>query len=229
MSRNESAIAARQLCRHFRRSSPRVVHAIEDVSFEIPRGSFVALTGPSGSGKTSLLSLLGLLDRPTSGKVIFAGRDMSGCSDFELARCRRRMGFVFQDFALLPRLSVLDNLVYPLIPRGGDPKQRQQIAQQWLDRLGLAAQAASRPTELSGGECQRVALARALAGDPEIVLADEPSSSLDRESSQSVLSALHELHLAGKTLVLSTHDAELLALATHIVQLREGRIVSSSP
>src|SRR5688572_24782075 len=140
----KALIETYQLSRFFRRGTAREVRAVDGVSMQIPRGSIVALVGPSGSGKTSLLSLLGLLDRPTSGSLINAGRDLSGCSDYELARLRRRMGFIFQDFALLPKLSVVDNIGYPLIPRGWDRKQRTLIARQWLDRLGLAEQAASR-------------------------------------------------------------------------------------
>ena len=221
-------IETQQLCRYFRRGSSREVRAVDNVSFKIPGGSFVVLVGPSGSGKTTLLSLLGLLDRPTSGSLILGGRDLAGCSDYELARLRRRMGFLFQDFALLPKLNVLDNISYPLIPRGGNRKQRMEVALKWLDRLGLVSQAGSRPNEISGGECQRVALARALAGDPEILLADEPTSNLDQESSQTVQDLLSQLHEAGMTCVLATHDKAFLSLATQVFHLRGGQLVSNS-
>lgn len=219
-------IETRQLCRCFRRGTRREVRALDGVSLQLPHGSFTVLTGPSGSGKTSLLSLLGLLDRPTSGTLCLDGRDLSGCSDYELARQRRRMGFVFQDFALLPRLTVTDNIAYPLVPRGVGRTKRRQIAGHWLARLRLAHQADSFPHELSGGECQRVALARALAGDPEIVLADEPTSNLDHESSQEISHVLREIHAAGRTLILATHDDELAAWATHTFHLKDGRLVA---
>jgi putative ABC transport system ATP-binding protein len=204
------------------------VRAVDSISLSILPHSFAALVGPSGSGKTSLLSLLGLLDRPTSGSLSDAGREISNCSDYELARLRRRRGFVFQDFALLPKLDVLDNVCYPLIPRGLDRKRRTAIATHWLDRLGLASQVQSRPDELSGGECQRVALARALAGDPDILLADEPTSNLDDETKRSVRDLFCEVHRAGKTFVIATHDSELLSLATHVFYLRDGKLVSTS-
>lgn len=224
---DKSLIETHQLCCYFRRGTSREVRAVDNVSIQVPRGSFVVLAGPSGSGKTSLLSLLGLLDRPTSGSLIFGGHDLAGASDYELARLRRRMGFLFQDFALLPKLSVLDNISYPLIPRGGTRMDRMQVAQRWLERLGLVSQAASRPYEISGGECQRVALARALAGDPEILLADEPTSNLDQNSSQTVQDVFCQLHMEGKTCVLATHDKSFLSLATHILHLRGGQVVSS--
>jgi len=126
----------------------------------------------------------------------------------------------------LPKLNVLDNISYPLVPRGGTRKQRMQVAWQWLERLGLVAQATSRPNEISGGECQRVALARALAGDPEILLADEPTSNLDQDSSRSVQDLLCQLHGAGTTCVLATHDKSFLSMATHVFHLRGGQIVS---
>jgi len=225
----EPLLQTRQLCRQFRRGATCEVRAVDDVSLDVSQGNCVALIGPSGSGKTTLLSLLGLLDIPTSGEVILQGRSLRGCSDYELARVRRRMGYVFQNFSLLPKLSVMDNIVYPLIPRGIDRRQRREACQHWIDRLGLAARADARADELSGGECQRVALARALAGDPEILLADEPTSNLDPESGQVVAEILREAAAAGKTVLLATHDRELLSLTTKIYHLRGGKLVSSSP
>ena len=154
-ARNAIAVETLDVCRVFRAGAPREVRAVDHVSIQVPCGSVVALAGPSGSGKTSLLSLMGLLDRPTSGAVMVAGIDYTRSSDYERARRRRRLGFVFQEFALLSKLSAADNVAYPLVPRGLGRKQRRQIAEQWLQRLGMAARAASRPEELSGGECQR--------------------------------------------------------------------------
>src|SRR5262245_27649445 len=169
-----SILEARSLGKVYRPGSPGEVRALEAVSLEVPAGAFVVLTGPSGSGKTTLLALLGGLERPSSGQALFAGRDLGGCSGVELARLRRRMGFVFQDFALIPGLPAWENVTYPLIPRGMPRPQRHRLAQDWLGRLGLGDRLLARPGELSGGEQQRVAVARALAGNPEVVLADEP-------------------------------------------------------
>lgn len=220
-------IEAREVSRYFRGGTAREVRAVDGVSLQIPAGGCAALAGPSGSGKTSLLSLLGLLDRPTQGDVFLEGRNYTGCSDYELARGRRRMAFVFQDFGLLPRLTAVDNIAYALIPRRPDRAQRRDLARKWLQRVGLAAQQASRPTELSGGECQRVAVARALACDPDILLVDEPTSNLDRDSAANVISMLQETHNAGKTVVLATHDERLLKLATHVYHMQAGRIVDA--
>lgn len=224
----EPLIETQEVCRYFRRGTAREVRAVDGISLAIPGGSFVALTGPSGSGKTSLLSLLGLLDRPTGGAVRLAGEDCAAHNDYALARLRRRLGFVFQDFALLPRLSAVENVAYGLLPRGGGRVERIQTARQWLQHVGLDAQQDSRPGELSGGECQRVALARALACDPEILMMDEPTSNLDEDNSGHARALLQEEHHKGKTLIVSTHDSQLLDLATHVFELQGGKLVSSS-
>src|SRR5262249_54830717 len=143
---------------------------LDEVSLSIEQGSFTVVTGRSGSGKTTLLALLGALERPTRGRVLFAGKDFGDCSDVELARIRRRMGFVFQDFSLIPNLSAGENITYPLIPRGVPRAERQRRAQELLSRFGIGGKLTARAKELSGGEQQRVALARALAGQPEVVL-----------------------------------------------------------
>jgi putative ABC transport system ATP-binding protein len=217
-------LEARQLCKFYRAGSTAEVRALDDVSLEVPAGSFTLLTGPSGSGKTTLLALLGGLERPTRGQVVFAGRDLGGCSDVELARLRRRLGFVFQDFALIPGLPVWENLTYPLIPRGLARAERFRLAQELLTRFGLADKLAARPRELSGGEQQRVAIARALAGRPEVLLADEPTSNLDEEAGRAVIDLLRQAHGEGKTVVVSSHDARLAAVATRVCGLKAGRL-----
>jgi putative ABC transport system ATP-binding protein len=182
------------------------------------------VSGPSGSGKTTLLALLGALERPTKGQVLFEGKDLGQCSDAELARTRRRMGFVFQDFGLIPNLSAAENITYPLIPRGVPRAECHRRARDLLARFGMEGKLAARARELSGGEQQRVALARALAGRPEVVLADEPTSSLDAETGRALLGVFCELHAEGKTLILATHDPALLALATCRCELEGGRL-----
>jgi putative ABC transport system ATP-binding protein len=219
-----SILQVRQLCKFYRAGSAAEVRALQDVSLEVPSGSFTLLTGPSGSGKTTLLALLGSLERPTSGLVFFAGRDLHGCSDVELARLRRRLGFVFQDFALIGGLPAWENITYPLIPRGVSRTERFQQAREVLTRFGLADKMAARARELSGGEQQRVAVARALVGRPEVVLADEPTSNLDEQAGEAVIALLRQAHAEGTTVVVSSHDPRLMALATRVCELEAGRL-----
>ncbi len=198
------------------RSGRAIVPALAEVSLTIPRGSFVVLSGPSGAGKTTLLALLGALERPTRGQVRFDGTDLTLAADTARARARRRMGFIFQDFALVPGLPVWENITYPLIPRGLGPARRRQLAREWLGRLGIADKEQARPAELSGGEQQRVAAARAFAGTPEVLFADEPTSNLDPDSARVLLEVLREFHAARSTVVVATHDPQLVALATAV-------------
>lgn len=214
------------LCKSYRSASGIDVTALDGVSLAIERGSIAVVTGPSGSGKTTLLALLGALERPTAGSVRFDGRDLTRASDVELARTRRRLGFVFQDFSLIPNLTVEENITYPLIPRGIARMERRRRAAELLGRFGMIEKLAVRARELSGGEQQRVAIARALAGDPEALLADEPTSNLDVETTELLIQAFREAHAAGKTLVLASHDPRLLALATAVFPLAKGRIVT---
>jgi putative ABC transport system ATP-binding protein len=217
-------LEARQVCKSFREGSAAEVRALQEVCLSIAPGSFAVLTGPSGSGKTTLLALLGALERPSRGQVLFAGRDLSRCADVELARVRRRLGFIFQNFALLPNLPAWENITYPLIPRGVSRAQRYERARALLARFGMPDKLTMRPNELSGGEQQRVAVARALAGQPEVLLADEPTSNLDRGMSQVLVSVFQQLHNEGKTLVVSSHDPQVISLATQVYELEAGRL-----
>jgi putative ABC transport system ATP-binding protein len=167
----------RALCNYYHAGTRTGVRVLDDVSLGVERGGVTVVAGPSGSGKTTLLALLGGLERPTRGQVFFEGKDLAACSDVDLARVRRRLGFIFQDFALMPNLSVGENVTYPLIPRG--VAERLQRARELLSRFGMEGKWAVRARELSGGEQERVAIARALAGGPEVLFADEPTSSLD--------------------------------------------------
>jgi putative ABC transport system ATP-binding protein len=218
-------VETHDVCKVYRARSRSEVRAIDGVSLSIPRGSFAVLTGPSGSGKTTLLAMLGALERLTQGQILFDGRDLSGASDSTLARLRRRAGFIFQDFALLPNLFVWENITYPLIPRGVSRRSRHETARNLLMRLGIPDKLMARPSELSGGEQQRVAVARALAGEPEILFADEPTSNLDTAASQDLITILQEFHSHGGTVVVSSHDSNLVALATQIHELRGGRLI----
>jgi putative ABC transport system ATP-binding protein len=218
----------RDLSKDYRPGSKAQVHALQGICLTIPNGSFVLLTGPSGSGKTTLLALLGALERPTQGKVLFEGHDLSDHSDVSLARLRRRMGFIFQDFALIPGLPAWDNITYPLIPRGVRRAERYERARSQLANLGLLDKLAMTPEELSGGEQQRVAVARALAGEPDVLLADEPTSNLDPGTAGALLETLVEAHAEGKTVIVSSHDPQFLPLATLTYELEAGRLKAAS-
>ena len=215
------------LCKFYRAGGRGEVRALDGVSLEIARGSLTVVTGPSGSGKTTLLALLGALERATRGRVLFDGGDLGECSDVALARVRRRMGFIFQDFSLIPKLTAGENITYPLIPRGVPRAERASRARELLARFGMADKLAVRAGDLSGGEQQRVAAARALAGRPEVVLADEPTSNLDPGAAVALLAALREMHAEGKTVVLSSHDPAVLPLATYVLELEAGQLKSA--
>jgi putative ABC transport system ATP-binding protein len=214
----------RSLCKYYHTRSRHVVRALDEVSLGIERGGFTVIRGPSGSGKTTLLALLGALERATRGQVLFGGQNLGDCSGMELARVRRRLGFVFQDFALISNLSAEENITYPLIPRGIARAERRRRAQELLARLGMEAKGTTRAGSLSGGEQQRVALARALAGQPEAVLADEPTSNLDPAMGQTLLAILRELHGEGRTIVMSSHDPQVIALATCVHEMEGGKL-----
>lgn len=212
--------------RAYRPGTPAEVRAVDGVSLVIPANSFAAFTGPSGSGKTTLLALLGGLDRPTAGRVVFAGRDLRACSEAELARVRRRVGFVFQDFALVPGLPVWENVTYPLVPDGVGRGERRRRAAAALAGVGLGDRLTADPADLSGGEQQRVAVARALIRGPEVILADEPTANLDDDSGGRVIELLRAAHRAGATVVAGTHDPRLAGIATLRFALAAGRLVS---
>ena len=214
------------LSKHYRTGSRPLIRALEDVSLRIEQGSITLVSGPSGSGKTTLLAILGALERPTQGRVRFAGNDLGSCSGVELARVRRRMGFVFQDFGLIPHLTAEENISYPLIPRQIPRAERCRRSRELLERFGMGNKLGMRAGDLSSGEQQRVAIARALAGDAEVVIADEPTASLDAEMGEMLLSVFREWHHSGKTLVLASHDSRVFNLATEVYGLKGGLLLS---
>lgn len=219
-------IEAKGVSKVFRRYRAPELRAVDGVTFSVAKGSFLAIRGPSGSGKSTLLSLLGAIERPTDGELSFDGIALHSASDAQLARLRRRTGMVFQDFALLPRLSLIDNIAYALIPRRIPRHLRRRRAIEWLERLDLAGFADRLVNELSGGECQRLALARALAGNPEVLLADEPTSNLDKPTASQVIELLLAFRASGKTIVVASHDLQVLSQATDVVTLTKGRLES---
>jgi putative ABC transport system ATP-binding protein len=203
-----------------------VVHALRGVSFALRRGEYVAIVGTSGSGKSTLLNLLGALDRPTSGQVLFRGVDVRDLTDTELAELRnRRIGFVFQSFHLLPRLSAKDNVALPLVYRSTARRERNRRAEEAMAAVGLADRMHHKPTELSGGQQQRVAIARALVTEPDLILADEPTGNLDTATGAEILDFLDVLHRRGSTVVVITHDRDVAARAQRTIELRDGVIV----
>jgi putative ABC transport system ATP-binding protein len=205
---------------------PGGVAALRDVTVEIPDGDQVAVVGPSGSGKTTMLTIMGTLERPTSGSLSVAGHDVASASDLELAGLRaHRIGFVFQDFHLQDALTALDNVALGMLYTGAPVRERRAAAKIALDRVGLAHRLTHRPVELSGGERQRVAIARAIAKRPAIILADEPTGNLDSKSGGEVIALLHALATDGATLVLITHDERIASGFGRQIQMRDGEIV----
>lgn len=206
------------------------VEALKDVTLEIKKNEYVALMGPSGSGKSTLMNLLGCLDSPTSGEYWLNGIEVSTMDDGELAEVRnKQIGFVFQTFNLLPRLSSLENVALPLVYAGFGKEERLEKARQTLEAVGLGDRVMHKPNELSGGQRQRVAVARALVNDPAIILADEPTGNLDSKTSYEIMGLFEQIHKAGNTVILVTHEHDIALHAHRIVRLLDGLIESDQP
>jgi putative ABC transport system ATP-binding protein len=205
-----------------------VINALAGVSLDIQRGEHVAIIGPSGSGKSTLMNVLGGLDRPSGGAYRFEGEPVEAFDDNQLASFRnRRIGFVFQSFQLLPRLTAVQNVELPMIYGGVPPRERQERAIELLTRVGLEHRLNNKPTQMSGGQQQRVAIARSLANQPDLLLADEPTGALDTATGQEVLALFDELSSQGLTLCIVTHDAEVAARSKRRITFRDGHIVSA--
>ena len=207
------------------------VQAVRDLNLRIDAGEFVAIVGPSGSGKTTLLQLLGALDRPSAGEILFEGRDLAKLGEGELTwRRLAALVFAFQQFNLIPTLSAAQNVELALAPRGFDSAKRHEIVEELLQSVGLGSRGHHLPSQLSGGEQQRVAIARALANEPRVVLADEPTGNLDSTTGDEIIALLRELSDdRGQTIVLVTHNAEIAALAGRTIRMQDGALVDGSP
>ena len=202
------------------------VDAVRDVTLRIERGDFVAIVGPSGSGKSTLMHILGCLDVPTTGRFVLAGEDVSSLDENRLAELRNQhIGFVFQQFNLLPYMTAQRNVELPLVYGGVSPSVRHERATRALALVGLSDRADHRPGELSGGQQQRVAIARALVTEPDLILADEPTGNLDSSSTADVLALLRDLHRGGRTIVLITHEPDVAALAGRVITMHDGAVV----
>ena len=203
--------------------------ALNGVDLFVGRNEYVALTGPSGSGKSTLMNLIGCLDTPSEGRYVLNGRDTSTMNDNELARVRNQeIGFVFQSFHLLPRITVLQNVMQPLVYRGVPSAERQRLATEALKQVGLGDRLGHRPNQLSGGQRQRVAVARALVGKPSILLADEPTGNLDSKTSAEIMALFDELHRRGQTVVVVTHEPDIAAHCQRTIRVSDGRIVQDT-
>jgi len=215
------------LAKSYRMGADLVVEALRGVTLRIEEGEYLAIMGASGSGKSTLLNLLGCLDRPTSGRYLLGGEDVSQLSDGELSEVRgRRIGFVFQSFNLIPQLTALDNIEVPLFYQGMHRRDRRRRATALAEQVGLGPRARHKPMELSGGEQQRVAIARALANDPLIILADEPTGNLDSKTGLDILTIFDDLTARGRTLIVVTHDENIARRTHRVVRLADGRVVT---
>lgn len=202
------------------------VHAIDGISLSVYKGEFVAIVGQSGSGKSTCMNIIGCLDVPTSGQYFLDGRDVSQMNDDEQAEIRnKKLGFIFQQYNLITKLNVLQNVELPLLYAGLPEKEQEERALASLERVGLREKAQNMPAQLSGGQQQRVSIARALAGDPSIILADEPTGALDSRTGKEVLGFLKQLHKEGNTIVLITHDNTIAAQAERVIRIQDGRVV----
>lgn len=219
-------IEIQDLTRHYQMGQT-IVKALNGVTFDVDENEYIAIMGPSGSGKSTLMNMIGCLDTPSSGEYILNGHRVSELDDSELARVRNReIGFVFQTFNLLPRTDCLNNVELPLIYSGMKGSDRKKRATETLEKVGLGDRLDHKPNELSGGQRQRVAIARALVNDPSILLADEPTGNLDTKTGDEIMVLFEELHRAGNTIILVTHENDIANYARRIIRLRDGVIES---
>ena len=220
----ETLVEVRDMCKIYN-PGENEVRALDHVNLKISRGEFVAIIGHSGSGKSTLMNMLGCLDVPTSGSYYLNGKDVSHLTDDELSDIRNlEIGFIFQGFNLIPNLTARENVELPLIYRGVGRKEREALALDALETVGLSHRIDHKPNEMSGGQQQRVAIARAIAARPPVILADEPTGNLDSHSTQDIMSVLKDLHKSGRTVILITHDNDIAAQVKRVIRIKDGRI-----
>ncbi len=225
---SDNVIEIRNIIRDFKLGQ-EIVHVLKGIDLDIKRGEYVAIMGPSGSGKSTLMNLLGCLDTPTAGNYILNGNDVSKMTDDELAEIRNtEIGFVFQTFNLLPRTTALDNVALPMIYAGASKKVREARATEVLTDVGLSDRMDHKPNQLSGGQRQRVAVGRALVNKPSIILADEPTGNLDSKTGGEIMQLFDDIHAAGNTVIMVTHEEEIAAHAKRVIRLRDGVIESDT-
>ena len=220
----ETLVEVRDMCKIYN-PGENEVRALDHVNLKISRGEFVAIIGHSGSGKSTLMNMLGCLDVPTSGSYYLNGKDVSHLTDDELSDIRNlEIGFIFQGFNLIPNLTARENVELPLIYRGVGRKEREALALDALETVGLSHRIDHKPNEMSGGQQQRVAIARAIAARPPVILADEPTGNLDSHSTQDIMSVLKDLHKSGRTVILITHDNDIAAQVKRVIRIKDGRV-----
>ncbi len=225
---SDNVIEIRGIIRDFKLGQ-EIVHVLKGIDLDIKRGEYVAIMGPSGSGKSTLMNLLGCLDTPTAGLYRLNGKDVSQMSDDELADIRNtEIGFVFQTFNLLPRTTALDNVALPMVYAGASKKARNDRASEVLTDVGLADRMDHKPNQLSGGQRQRVAVGRALVNKPSIILADEPTGNLDSKTGTEIMGLFDQIHAAGNTVIMVTHEEDIAAHAKRVIRLRDGIIESDT-
>ena len=225
---SDNVIEIRGIIRDFKLGQ-ETVHVLKGIDLDIKRGEYVAIMGPSGSGKSTLMNLLGCLDTPTAGSYNLNGKDVSQMTDDELADIRNtEIGFVFQTFNLLPRTTALDNVALPMVYAGATKKERIDRASEVLTDVGLADRMDHKPNQLSGGQRQRVAVGRALVNKPSIILADEPTGNLDSKTGTEIMALFDQIHAAGNTVIMVTHEEDIAAHAKRVIRLRDGMIESDT-
>ncbi len=228
MVMSDNVIEIRNIIRDFKLGQ-ETVHVLKGIDLDIKRGEYVAIMGPSGSGKSTLMNLLGCLDTPTGGTYNLNGKDVSQMTDDELANIRNtEIGFVFQTFNLLPRTTALDNVALPMVYAGASKKDREKRASEVLTDVGLSDRMDHKPNQLSGGQRQRVAVGRALVNKPSIILADEPTGNLDSKTGIEIMGLFDDIHKAGNTVIMVTHEEDIAAHAHRIIRLRDGIIESDT-
>lgn len=206
-------------------SGETATHALRGIELSVAQGDFIAVLGPSGSGKSSLLHLIGAMDSPTQGEVMIKGESLRNLNQKQLTALRlRNIGFIFQTFNLIPSLNSIENVALPMILSGKNRRDAREKAEYLLEKVNLLDRARNLPSELSGGQRQRVAIARALSNDPDLILADEPTGNLDSENGEMIIDLLVELHLAGRTIVMVTHNPELTKKVSRVVEMRDGQL-----